>query len=100
MCIKKKYLSNNEFCKVTFILPDRLVPETKSVHIAGDFNDWSMTSTEMRKVSGKYIKSMKLKANKAYQFRYLINGKKWENDLEADGIIPPERNYYNSIINL
>jgi 1,4-alpha-glucan branching enzyme len=81
-------------------LPERLAVDTHTVHIVGEFNDWSMTSTSMKRVSGKFTKSLLLKVNKAYQFRYLINGARWENDLEADGYVPAERNFYNSIINV
>lgn len=84
MCIRKRYLSRKELCKVTFILPERLSETATTAYIAGEFNNWDTTSTRMKKVKGRFVRSMKLPSNRAYQFRYFINGSRWENDPEAD----------------
>jgi 1,4-alpha-glucan branching enzyme len=84
MSLKKTYINNKEICKVTFILPSYLADNAKAANIVGEFNNWDEKSTRMKMVSGKFIRSLKLQANHYYQFRYLVDGLKWGNDMEAD----------------
>jgi 1,4-alpha-glucan branching enzyme len=99
MCITKKYLSGKEMCKVTFVLPLYLAENAKKANIVGEFNNWDTTSIRMKKVGGKFIRSVKLQANRDYQFRYLINGEVWKNDWDADALaLVPFGDFYNSVV--
>lgn len=83
--IKKQYLKNNERCKVTFRLPKAAAPQAKTVHIVGEFNDWSTVRTPMQRLkSGEFKAVVDLSPGCDYQFRYLIDQIHWENDWEAD----------------
>ena len=100
--IKKEYLKNINMCQVTFTLPKVFAPDAKSVCIVGDFNDWNIHANRMKKQkNGSYTIKLKLQPDKEYQFRYLIDGSKWENDWNADRYV---RNPYgdsdNSVIAL
>jgi 1,4-alpha-glucan branching enzyme len=100
MSIKKQYLKFSHMCKVTFRLPKEAAPEAQSVTIAGDFNNWSTTDTPLKKLkNGTFTVTIDLEQNREYQFRYLIDQKKWENDWNADKYIPtPYGDDENSVV--
>ncbi len=83
--IKKKYLKSKNVCKVTFTLPGTVAGDAEDVCIVGDFNNWDVQSSPMRKLrNGDYRIDMDLYPGSEYQFRYLINGSRWENAWNAD----------------
>ncbi len=87
--IKKQYLTSNGSCNVTFRLPKEAAPDAKVVTIVGEFNNWSLNETQMKKLkSGEFKVTLKLLKNKAYKFRYLIDSQRWENDWFADQYVP------------
>ena len=91
---KKKYLKTSPVCKVTFSLPKKAVASAHNVYLVGDFNGWSKTSTPMKRLkNGTFTTTLVLQRNRQYQFRYLINGQRWENDWNADKYVP---NIYGS----
>ena len=48
---------------------------------------------------GSFSVKLELDVNKEYQFRYLLDGYKWENDWKADKYIPaPYSNADNSVV--
>jgi len=84
MPITKKYQSKDTICKVTFSLPEGV--NANEVYLTGEFNDWDQTSTPMKQLkSGEWKVDVKLDAGSEYQYRYLLDGEKWQNDPEADG---------------
>jgi hypothetical protein len=86
--LKKKYLKSAE-CKVTFRLPKAAAQGAERVTIAGDFNNWDMTGTEMKKLkSGDFTVTLDLCSNREYRFKYCIDSIRWENDWCADNYIP------------
>ncbi len=87
--INKQYLKSSVFCNVTFILPKAVVPGAQTVTLVGDFNNWNLTDTQMKKLnSGDFKLTLKLHKDKEYRFRYLIDGSRWENDWYADKYVP------------
>jgi 1,4-alpha-glucan branching enzyme len=55
----------------------------------GNFNDWNLTSHPMRKLkSGEHIITLDLETGRDYQFRYVIDEVRWENDWQPDKYIP------------
>lgn len=85
MSLKKQYLKNRERCKVTFRFPKAAAPQAKTVHIVGDFNEWSTVKTPLKRLkSGEFTVVVELPPGKDYQFRYLIDQTIWENDWHAD----------------
>ncbi|MDH3650159.1 MAG: isoamylase early set domain-containing protein [Saprospiraceae bacterium] len=89
MSLTKKYLKSKPICKVTFKVPKKAVNGAKKVQVVGDFNEWNPKKTIMKKLKdGSFTLTMELDKGNEYQFRYLIDGKKWENDWKADGYVP------------
>lgn len=83
----KKQASRNGTSKVTFELPAEIGVTT--AHVCGDFNDWSPTSTPMkRRKDGSLAATVALEAGRQYRFRYLLDDGRWENDWAADAYLP------------
>ncbi len=86
--IKKTYLKTKPLCKVKFTLPKDAAPNARSVTIVGDFNNWHHTSSPLKALkNGNYTISLDLERGE-HCFRYLIDGKRWENDWCADKYVP------------
>jgi 1,4-alpha-glucan branching enzyme len=100
MCIEKKYFNGRHICKVTFNLPWEAAEFATTVHIVGDFNNWNLQATPMRRLKdGAFTVTIDLERSKEYQFRYLIDFAKWENDTNADKYVPsPYGKSENSVI--
>ncbi len=100
--IRKEYLNNGEACAVTFTLPKVAAPDAKSVCIVGDFNNWNIRTHPMKKVkNGDYVVTLELKPGREYQFRYLIDESKWENDWNADKYVKnPYGDSDNSVVSV
>ena len=87
--IKKQYLNSNGSCNVTFRLSKDAAPDAQVVTIVGDFNNWNLTESQMKKLkNGDFKATLKLHRDKEYRFRYFIDGTRWENDWCADKYVP------------
>lgn len=100
MSLKKKFLKSKPICKVTFTLPREAASNAKKVFLVGEFNDWKIDATPMRKVKGgAFTVTLDLETGRDYQFRYLIDGREWENDWNADNYqYSPFGNCENSVV--
>ncbi len=100
MSISKKYLKSKSICKVTFKLPHQACGPATKVCIVGDFNNWDVQADPMLKLkSGDFKIVLDLEPGNSYQYRYLIDGKKWENDWKADEYVhSPFGNCENSVV--
>lgn len=89
--LKKTPSKNGTRTTVTFELPSAIEAETAAV--CGDFNDWAPDAHPMkRRKDGCFAVSMPL-AGGSYQFKYLLDGRHWVNDWNADAY---EQNGYGS----
>ena len=100
MSIIKKYIKNKPVCKVTFKLSKEEAQSAEAVHVVGEFNNWDALATPMKRLkNGDYTATVDLKRHKEYQFRYLKNNEKWDNDLDADKHVPtPFGDSKNSVV--
>ncbi|MBW2109337.1 MAG: isoamylase early set domain-containing protein [Deltaproteobacteria bacterium] len=98
--IKKQYLKTRKVCKVTFRLPGAVAKNAERVCVVGDFNDWNVTATPMKKCRNQdYAVTLELEPGREYQFRYLIDGATWENDWHADKYVKsPFGDAENSVV--
>lgn len=98
--IRKKYLKSGPVCKVTFSLPKEAAPEARNVAVVGDFNDWNPTETMMKRLKdGTFTATVDLEKGREYQFRYLVDSERWENDRNADKYVPtPYGDSENSVV--
>lgn len=97
MPIEKRYISENKVCKATFVLPKGTAAQ--AITVVGDFNGWDRQATPMTQLkSGVWKAQVKLDAGRAYQYRYLLDGREWRNDPQADRYVPNEYGEENSVV--
>lgn len=91
MSLQKKYLKSKPVCKVKFELPKESVGDAKHVCLVGEFNGWDEAANKMKKLKdGSYTATLDLETGAEYQFRYVMDGERWENDPQADRYTPNE----------
>lgn len=103
MAIKKQYLKNSDVCKVTFRVPKEVGKAHNTASVLGDFNSWSGSAAEMTKLKkdGSFSTVLEIEKGKSYQFRYLLDGKVWYNDEEADATVTsPYGDSENAVLDL
>lgn len=98
--INKKASPKGKSVRVTFELPADAANE--SVAVVGDFNDWDENKDVMKfdSKSGVWSKSISLKPGNTYEFRYLVDGRQWRNDENADGYAPNPHSGQNCIVSV
>lgn len=85
MALYKSYPKKGKTCKVTFELPAEATRNVKTVALVGDFNNWSHTEHFFKlNKDGLYSITIELEQGREYQFRYLMDESRWENDWAAD----------------
>lgn len=86
MSIKKQFLKSKPVCKVTFSLTKEEALAAEKVQLLGDFNNWNVEEAiDLKKFkNGSYKTTLDLETGKEYQFKYLFDETKWENDAAAD----------------
>jgi len=84
---------------VTFSLSKAAAAFASDVHLVGDFNGWDKTANPMKKQkNGTFAASLSLERGKDYQFRYLLDGERWQNDWKADRYLRNEFGDDNSVV--
>lgn len=82
--------------RVTFSMPAAIWADT--IYLVGDFNNWDKTATPLRLGEQNWSVSLELEIDRAYQYRYLVNGSDWYNDWRADRYEPNEFGGDNSVV--
>ena len=95
--ITKKYSQDKKKCRVTFKIPADIASE--KVQLYGEFNDW-VGQKMTRQKSGFFSLSVTLPAGRKYQFRYLLDGDRWENDPKSDAFIPNPFGTEDSVLDI
>jgi alpha-amylase/alpha-mannosidase (GH57 family) len=73
-------------------------PEAKSVNLAGTFNNWSTTSTPMKKVEGGYWEVILKLSPGRYEYKYVIDGNLWKEDPANPNKVPDPYGGFNSVL--
>lgn len=95
--LKKRYYKGGKNCRVWFYLPSKVDAET--AHLVGDFNGWDKKANSMKlKKDGTFYTAVTLQTGEEYEFRYLLDGDRWENDWEAEAYAPNEMGGENSVV--
>ncbi len=83
---------------VRFELPPAIWAD--QVYLVGDFNGWNETSHPMKcdRDDGTWYLVLELDSGRRYQFRYLVDGREWHNDWEADDYEPNPFGGTNSVV--
>ena len=84
---------------VTFTVDPRVGAQTAAV--CGEWNDWSADASVMhRDADGGFSLTVGLDAGRAYRFRYLLDGQRWDNDWAADAYQPNGFGGDDSVVDL
>lgn len=84
---------------VAFELPAAVAAE--SVSLVGEFNDWSPAANPLaRQDDGHFRTELRLPAGQRARFRYLLDGRRWENDWAADDYVPNGLGADDSVVDL
>jgi len=96
--LKKQYLKTKPECKVTFSFNPG---HGDQVHLVGDFNGWDEQATPMKRAKdGTFSVTLNLATGHDYQFRYLVDGTEWHNDVDADKYLPNPYSGDNSVVSV
>lgn len=71
--------------KVTFVLSAEIVADASNGLLLGEFNNWDIENGFSLKKSkdGSMKATLSLEGGRSYQYRYLLDGGRWENDHNA-----------------
>jgi 1,4-alpha-glucan branching enzyme len=95
--IRKSYSKGGTRCLVTFTVPPKV--EANAVHLCGNFNEWNESEHPLtRRKDGRFSRSVSLRPGRDYEFRYLLDGARWENDGAADAYEPNPFGSDNSVL--
>ena len=84
---------------VTFTVDPRAGARTAAV--CGEWNDWSVDADVMRRdAEGGFSLTVGLDAGRAYRFRYLLDGQRWDNDWAADAYVGNDFGGDDSVVDL
>ena len=73
----------------------------QSAAVCGEWNDWSADADVMRRdAEGGFSTTVDLEAGRAYRFRYLLDGERWDNDWAADAYLPNGFGGDDSVVDL
>jgi len=83
--IKRSHPTDKTRCRVTFFLPGEAAPDASSVAVAGSFNGWVVDHHLLARLeSGDFCLDIELPTDTEHQFRFVIDGVRWENAWNAD----------------
>ncbi|MCF2856029.1 isoamylase early set domain-containing protein [Pseudoalteromonas sp. SMS1] len=94
MLTKRFFKTKNE-AEITFEFSH---PEANKVELVAEFNDWQPISMKFSKKDKRFRVKHRLPTEQKYHFRYLIDGKEWDNDHNADGYAANGFGSENSIV--
>ena len=84
---------------VTFTVDPGVGAQTAAV--CGEWNGWSADAGVMRRdAQGGFRLTVDLEPGRAYRFRYLLDGQRWDNDWAADAYVPNGFGGDDSVVDL
>ncbi len=85
--------------RVTFTVDPRVGARTAAV--CGEWNDWSAGAGVMRRdTEGGFSLTVSRDTGRAYRFRYLLDGRRWDNDWAADAYVRNDFGGDDSVVDL
>lgn len=97
--LKKQYLKTKDVFRTTFRLSETIANEADCAQLVGEFNNWGKGETiEMQKLKNGSFKAVIDLPEGEYQFKYLVDQDRWENDDEADLYVEAPYGGENSVV--
>ena len=96
--MKKTFSKTSLECKVTFQIPAEIMGDAKSACVVGNFNNWSVEENPLKISKGIASGSVTLPVGQEFEYKFVIDGNRWENDPYADSYVSNEFGEANSIL--
>jgi 1,4-alpha-glucan branching enzyme len=94
----RKNAAKNGKASITFELP--VDAGAESACVCGSFNEWALDATPMkRRKDGSHSVTVQLRPGR-HEYRFFIDGARWENDGAADGYVANGLGSDNSVIDV
>jgi hypothetical protein len=86
--------------RLNFVLSGEAAKAAKEVKLMGDFNSWDPAkAVNMKKQKdGSFQSLLALEKGRRYEYRFLIDGKKWLSDENASETVPTPFGEQNSVV--
>ncbi|MFC1891973.1 isoamylase early set domain-containing protein [Thermodesulfobacteriota bacterium] len=95
--VRKNYSKTGKVCRATFDLSSEVIAD--EISLCGEFNDWDPQENKMTKrKTGRWSTTISLMCGRKYRYKYLLDGKKWENDWDADAYQKNEFGSEDSVV--
>ena len=73
----------------------------RTVAVCGEWNDWSVSAGVMRRdTEGGFSLTVSLDTGRAYRFRHLLDGRRWDSDWAADAYVRNDFGGDDSLVDL
>ncbi len=96
--LKKKPVKKSDKTSVVFELTG---VEADNIAVAGEFNGWALEANQMKlRKDGSWAATIRLPKNEKFEFRYVVDGKTWMIDEDADALVPNPFGGSNSVVDL
>lgn len=94
----EKELLENGYVRITFRVSHYIWADC--IALVGEFNNWDVHSHPLHRTheDRDWHISVELEADRAYCFRYLVNGEEWMDDEHADGYEPNPFGGFDSVV--
>jgi 1,4-alpha-glucan branching enzyme len=69
----------------------------RSAALVGEFNDWSVDATPMDRVGDLFVATVLLERGRSYRYQFVLDGDRWQNDVDADDYVANEHGGYVSV---
>ncbi|TYK65454.1 isoamylase early set domain-containing protein [Colwellia echini] len=93
--ISKRTFKTKDETEVTFIFSR---DDVKKVELVADFNQWQPSSMKFDRKNNRFTAKVRLPNDNIFHFKYLLDGKEWENDYAADHYLPNVFGSENSVV--
>jgi 1,4-alpha-glucan branching enzyme len=95
MSLTKRRSPRRASVAVTFSLR---APDARSVHVLGEFNDWSLQHPLRAGADGTWSVTVRLPQDVRCQSRYLVDEAAWVTDPDADAHVPNAFGSENGVV--
>lgn len=95
--VQKTYYKTKDYCKVKF---SHVAAEAETIEILGLNSDWESAIIMSKKKDGSFTADINLPKESTHEFKYLVDGKEWVNEAEADAEVANVYGGTNSVIKL
>lgn len=95
--VQKTYYKTKDYCKVKFSYVNTAA---ETIEILGLNSDWQSSVIMSKKKDGSFTADINLPKETTHEFKYLVDGKEWVNEAEADAEVANIYGGTNSVITL